>query len=65
MKKTTLFLISSFLFGNIAVSAEAQQVIKVETPVVATVTEQTPDEKMKDFFHYQTNLRPENLQQKL
>lgn len=51
MKKTTLFLISSFLFGNIAVSAEAQQVIKVETPVVATVTEQTPDEKMKDFFH--------------
>ncbi len=51
MKKTSLFLIFSFLFGNIAVSAEAQQVIKVETPVVATVTEQTPDEKMKDFFH--------------
>lgn len=51
MKKTSLFLISSFVFGSYAVPAVAQEVIKVETPVVSVVAEQTPDEKMKDFFH--------------
>ena len=50
MRKTSLFLISFFFLKN-AVCAMAQEVIKVETPVVAAVTEQTPDEKMKDFFH--------------
>ncbi len=51
MKKTSLFLVSSFMFSGMALPTEAQQVIKVETPVVTVVGEQTPDVKMKDFFH--------------
>ena len=51
MKKTSLFLISSFLFSGVTTSVMAQEVIKVETPVVTSVAEQTPDEKMKDFVH--------------